>query len=228
MPRKAFLRHPFREMPPNAKGGKGYKKQKKGSDDPSTNSVKIDRQDGQMVARALRMLGNRNVLCYCNDNVMRICHIRGKMKCGKSRVETRVEAGDIVLITIREFTAANPKEANRGDIVAKYAPDLLRDLRREPGVNERLFMKLEVMEGLTLDEIGVDKTNDKKLERAEEEDCGFVIENSSDDEEDTDEKPADDVNRIVSRPLRRGGRAAAATAAMHGDGNDSDVNIDDI
>ncbi len=226
MGRKAESHIPCREMPPNAKGGKGYKKQKKGGDE-ATQSVKIDRQADQMVARALRMLGNRNVLCFCNDNVMRICHIRGKMKCGKSRIETRVEPGDIVLITVREFTVENPKEAKRGDIVAKYAPDLLRDLRREPGINERLFMKLEVMEGLTLDEVGVDKTKDKKLERAEEEDCGFVIE-ASDSEEGEGSEDAEERNEIVGRPMRRGGRAAAATAAMNGDGGDSDIDIDDI
>ncbi len=212
-------------MPPNAKGGKGYKKHKKGGDE-ATQSVKIDRQPDQMVARALRMLGNRNVLCFCNDNVMRICHIRGKMKCGKSRIETRVEPGDIVLITVREFTVDNPKDAKRGDIVAKYAPDLLRDLRREPGINERLFMKLETMEGLTLDEIGLDKTKDKKLERAEEEDCGFIIEASG--SESDEEEGGEERNEIVSRPLRKGGRAAQATAAFQGDGDGSDLDIDNI
>ena len=102
-------------MPPNFKGGKGYKKKKK---EEQTTPVYIDMQEGQMLARAIRLLGNRNVLCFSNDNIIRICHISGKMK---GRVY--IEPGDVVLISLRSFASpeieVSTKSVKRGDIVAK-------------------------------------------------------------------------------------------------------------
>jgi translation initiation factor 1A len=160
-------------MPPNAKGGKGYKKKKKGGDE-QQQSVMIDRQEGQMVARAIRLLGNRNVLCYCEDNRLRICHI-----CGKMKGRDWVEPGDVVLVSVREFENYDAKvdkeDMRRGDIIAKYANDLLPKLRKEAGMNQKLFMKLEGREGITLEEVGVDKSKDRRIDE-EEDDCGFEFE----------------------------------------------------
>ena len=44
-------------MPPNAKGGKGYKKKKKTTE--PLEPVYIERTEGQQVARVIRLLGNR-------------------------------------------------------------------------------------------------------------------------------------------------------------------------
>ncbi len=219
-------------MPPNAKGGKGYKKGKKVGEEAKAAPLNIDRQEGQMVARALRLLGNRNVLCYCNDDRLRICHICGKMKCGKSRIETRIEAGDMVLISLRDFrtgTAAldGKDRPDRGDIVAKYAHELLSKLKREPGINPKLFSKLETMDGMTLSEIGVDKSKEKILD---DDDCGFVIEDTDSEAEEAAAKEREERNEILNRggavegARQRGGRQMAATASM----GDDDLDIDAI
>ena len=100
-------------MPPNKTGGKGYKK---GKGDESE-VVFIDIQKDQYMARAVRILGDRNVLCFCDDNVMRICHISRRMK-GFSDTK-KIEVGDIVLVSLRDFTSADPKTVKRGDILAK-------------------------------------------------------------------------------------------------------------
>jgi translation initiation factor 1A len=201
-------------MPPNAKGGKGYKKKKKVTEETLAPAY-LDRQDDQMVARAIRLLGDRNVLCYCNDNILRICHI-----CGKMKGRVWIEPGDMVLISIRDFTVGqtNTKGSNRGDIIGKYSPDHYSKLKREEGVNQKLFMKLESMDGLTLDEIGVDKKNDKRLK--EEDDCGFVFERDG-KEDDSEEEGGE-----RSTPRARGGRAMEATTSTMKD--DDDINIDDI
>jgi hypothetical protein len=51
---------------PNKTGGKNYKKTKHSSE------VKqfVERQDDQLYARVLQILGNRNVLSYCNDKLL--------------------------------------------------------------------------------------------------------------------------------------------------------------
>jgi translation initiation factor 1A len=127
---------------PNAKGGKHYKKGKNADDGP----VMIDRGPGQMVGRVVRVLGNRNMLTYCNDKKLRICHICGKMK-GRVIVAT----GDVVLLSLRDFG----DETDRGDIIAKYPPEQHSSLKKE-GVNPNIFLKLEVMKNMTLDNIGVE------------------------------------------------------------------------
>lgn len=134
-------------MPPNLKGGKNYKKGKKGGGE-GVQSMMIERQEGQMIGRVIRILGNRNMLIYSNDSKLRICKV-----CGKMKGRVWIELGDIVLISLRSF-GENDTSADRGDIIGKYTPDLHSKLRKEAGVNDKIFMKLEVMSGMSLDELG--------------------------------------------------------------------------
>ena len=129
---------------PNAKGGKNYKKGKNADEGP----VMIERGPGQMIGRVVRVLGNRNMLTYCNDKVLRICHICGKMK-GRVFVAT----GDVVLLSLRDFG----DETDRGDIIAKYPPEQHSSLKKEEGVNPNVFLKLEVMKNMTLENVGTDE-----------------------------------------------------------------------
>jgi translation initiation factor 1A len=203
-------------MPPNAKGGKGYKKKKKTTE--PLEPVYIERTSDQQVARVIRLLGNRNVLCYCNDNRLRICHI-----CGRMKGRDWIEAGDMVLVSVRELSRTDTNLHNRGDVLAKYPVDHLPKLRREHDVNEKLFMKLETMDGMTLAEIGVDKTNDKNI--TEGGDFGFVFDNG--DGSDSGESSADEVVASGNRIQRsRGGRQMEATQLTAGD--EGDVDIDAI
>ncbi len=211
-------------MPPNAKGGKAYKKQKKSSG--PAEPIFLERSGDQQVARVVRLLGDRNVLCYCNDNRLRVCHI-----CGRMKKREWIEPGDVVLISQRELVNKDSSDYNRGDILAKYPIEQLSKLRREKGVNEKLFMKLETMDGMNLTEVGVDKTNDKKIKDAD--DCGFEFDRGSDDEdgsgsesssEEEDDAAAAGGNRIQRS---RGGRQMEATQAAGG-GDDDVLDIDAI
>ena len=62
---------------PNRTGGKNYKKSKQTG---SQTKPFVERQEDQMYARVLRNLGGRNMLTYCNDGKIRLCHICGGMK----------------------------------------------------------------------------------------------------------------------------------------------------
>ena len=134
-------------MPPNAKGGKQYKKKAKGAEDPD--SLFIEQQEGQQIARVIRPLGNRSMTCYCNDNKIRVCHVRGKM-----RGRVFVDKGDMVLISLREFEIGASKTDVGGDIIAKYPYESLSRLRKQEGMNPKLFMQLDILDGTKLAEIG--------------------------------------------------------------------------
>jgi len=204
-------------MPSNTKGGKGYKKKKKGAN--TYEPVFIDRQMGQMPARAIRLLGNRNVLCYSNDNILRLCHI-----CGKMKGRQFVEPGDVVLITLRDFGMSDMtsndalkriKDTKNGDIIAKYAPEQFTALKKEEGVNPKLFMKLETG-GHCVGEIGTDYT-DAVMTVVEDE--GFDFEHSEEDEEEA-------VTEIVPT----GDKALRGSRQMEATRNtvEEEFNIDDI
>jgi translation initiation factor 1A len=183
-------------MPPNKKGGKGYKKGK-GED---VVQEFIDIQAGQYMARAIRILGDRNVLCYCDDNVLRICHI-----CRKMKGRVWVEAGDMVLVSLRDFSAEDPKTIKRGDILAKYAPDQVRVLKKEGKVNERLFMKLEDRNGISIDAVGEDKTGDTSILDKKEDDDGFDFESGSETESE-EEEAGEDGTKIVAKKDKKNHR----------------------
>ena len=139
----------------------------------------------------IRVLGNRNMLCYCNDNLIRVCHVRGKL-----RNRVYIELGDVILISLRDFddaegasgqtsgSSAAPKAlpaggiplmpgevapvkevkkepSMRGDILAKYPPEYHSKLKKEDGVNPRLFLQLETMGDKHLETIGGKKVEDE-------------------------------------------------------------------
>ena len=133
---------------PNMKGGKNYKKMKHSQDvAPELHEI----GPGQQIGRVLRLLGNRRLSIYCNDNVERICRIRGKLQ---KRVW--INTGDIVLVGMRDYS--NPdsddsddgshkkfefKSSDRGDVLAKYDPGVYSKLRKIEGINYHLFNNLE-------------------------------------------------------------------------------------
>jgi translation initiation factor 1A len=69
-------------------------------------------------SKVLRMLGNGRLEAYCFDGETRQCHIRGKM-----RKKVWVSAGDIILISLRDF------QDGKADVILKYTADEARSLK---------------------------------------------------------------------------------------------------
>lgn len=103
-------------MPKNK--GKGGKKTKRGKTQDTTKRELEFKEDGQEYGQVIRMLGNGRCECACFDAVKRLCHIRGKM-----RKKVWVVAGDIVLVSLRDF------QDEKGDIIGKYTAEEARNLK---------------------------------------------------------------------------------------------------
>ncbi len=140
---------------PNNKGGKNYKKSKNNVED---NAVLYEKMDDQMYGRVTKVLGNCNVMVYCNDDKERLCHIRGSMK-----KKCWISASDIVLISIRDFSSDSGngsggsinKEISKGDICAKYDPRVIYKLRQKDNtINPRLFLNIESIEENNRERVG--------------------------------------------------------------------------
>jgi translation initiation factor 1A len=211
---------------PNRTGGKNYKKSKQ------TGSIEkpfIDRQEDQQYGRVLRNLGGRNMLIYCNDNKIRLCHI-----CGAMKKFNWLSVGDIVLISLRDFgkkpEPGSTDKYEKGDILAKYDSDHLGKLKKMPDANPKLFMQLETMDGKILAEIGDREASAMKLPGHQEDDVGIEFDRDGDEEE--EEGSGDDSDEEKrkgkgNKPVKNS-KAAAATQKDKESAEDDTFNIDDI
>lgn len=160
----------------NQRGGKAYKKGKKHSAEEEDSKLEFPAgkfakaEDGwQDYGRVMRMLGDRRVLCFCNDGNERIARIRGAL-C-KGRGKKKIEVGDIVLLSFRDFedrihvtgtsveslgvatSADAPATASAltvssgrkevADLLDKYDRRHWHDIRMQPNVHPRLFLSAE-------------------------------------------------------------------------------------
>ena len=73
------------------------------------------------------MLGQGRLEAYCMDGKNRQCHIRGKM-----RKKVWVAAGDIVLVSLREY------QDEKGDVILKYSADEARALKAAGEIPEHI------------------------------------------------------------------------------------------
>jgi len=150
--------------------GKGGKNRKKGKAMQMKERRELEfKEDGQEYGQVLRLLGNGRVECNCMDGKKRMCTIRGAM-----RNRVWINAGDIVLIGLREFG-----DDLKADIIMKYFDEEARELQ-EYG---------ELPEHIKIAEGAIDPDDD----------MGFDMAGSDDDDEDDDkeEKKGDiDIDNI--------------------------------
>ena len=161
---------------PNLQGGKKYKSSKHSQE---TTALMHEIASDQQIGRTMKVLGNRRMLVYCNDNTQRICKIRGAL--GK---KSWINVGDIVLISVREELAAGSTgsialskvdiSGERGDILAKYDSKVISQLKKTEGINPKLFLTIESIDSTkaldNLDENGEeDFFSDEEKEKEEKE-----------------------------------------------------------
>jgi translation initiation factor 1A len=103
-------------MPKNK--GKGGKNRRRGKNENEEKRELVLKEDGQEYAQVNKMLGNGRLEASCFDGVKRLCHIRGKM-----RKKVWVGAGDIILISLRDF------QDGKADVIMKYNVDEARRLK---------------------------------------------------------------------------------------------------
>lgn len=140
------------------RGGKAYKKGKKSGPSEDVIAKFSAREEGQDYARAVRMLGGRRVICFCNDGIERVGKIRGALCKRSSPQYQRIEMGDILLITFREFEGADDscseQETEEGgavavlasgrkeicDIIYKYHRSHWKYIKKDPPIHRLLLL----------------------------------------------------------------------------------------
>jgi initiation factor 1A len=169
----------------NLIGGKNYKKTKHASE----KTPYQVREEDQLWGRIYRVLGGRNNLVYCNDNKIRLCHIRGSI-----RKDTWISVGDIVLISIRDFRNDEEKDCiiekkdkyEKGDILCKYERDYYSKLRKEPDFNQKLFLNIETATEDVLKRVQQNKLMTNENDEGFDFDGGEAVDEDDDEEVDVD------------------------------------------
>jgi translation initiation factor 1A len=201
----------------NFKGGKNYKKAKGGGDD---GPAFVERQDDQIYGRVIKNLGNCNMIVYCNDNKRRFCHIRGAI-----RKRMWMNAGDIVLVSVRDFEKVDAGEMERGDIITKYDGKHYGKLKKLPDFNQRLLCELEKV-NFDSDQAGnLIAGLMTAMERGDDsavglEDAGFEFDVGGNEVADPGAK---EEQAVVPAFSRRNARIAAISTPA-----DDDIDIDNI
>jgi len=157
----------------NKKGGKGYKKGKKGGKQLPTFEVA---EDGQYYAKILKKLGDRRFeIMVQNFNEKCVGRARGSLKGWHN-----LKSDDIVLVSGRDFRQ-NDKDTfvqNVYDIIGIYLPEHVRKLKKIGEITDPSFCN---------NDIGYDEMD---FEEDDEEECDVLpqrpIEMPSSDEEDDD------------------------------------------
>jgi len=103
-------------MPKNK--GKGGKNRRRGKNDGEEKRDLQFKEDGQVYAQVLRMLGNGRLEAQCFDGVKRLAHIRGKL-----RKKVWISPGDILLLGLRDF------QDTKCDVILRYSPEEARTLK---------------------------------------------------------------------------------------------------
>ncbi|PRD35261.1 UNVERIFIED_CONTAM: Eukaryotic translation initiation factor 1A, X-chromosomal [Trichonephila clavipes] len=99
--------------------GKGGKNRRRGKNENETEKRElVFREDGQVYAQVIKMLGDGRLDAMCFDGVKRLCHIRGKL-----RKKVWINQGDIILLGLRDF------QDSKADVILKYNPDEARNLK---------------------------------------------------------------------------------------------------
>lgn len=153
-------------MAPKGKG-KGGKKGRRGKSDNQSKRELLLREEDQEYAQITKMLGNGRVQATCFDGIVRLGHIRGKL-----RKRVWMQQGDIVLVALREF------EDDRCDIVHKYTADEARALVQQGELPESAKIN-------QTDTFGGDDDDEANFE--------FGNDDSEDESEDGDELDIDDI-----------------------------------
>jgi len=161
----------------NLIGGKQYKKQKHATEKPKYQ----EKEDDQLWGRVIRILGNRNTLAYCNDNEIRLCHIRGSI-----RKDNWISVGDIILISLRGFGGEKDKY-EKGDILHKFDREDHSKLRKEKDINIKLFLMLE-----NSSEDDLKRIKQNKMVKLDDEDDD-IFDGEVDKEEEDDEVDIDKI-----------------------------------
>jgi len=84
------------------------------------NILRVSTNEFEKYSQVIKLLGNGMCHVLCDDNITRLCHIRGKFR-GRGKRDNFVKSGTLVLIGIREYeSGGDNKKMKNCDLLEVY------------------------------------------------------------------------------------------------------------
>ena len=104
------------------------------------NVLRVSTNEFEKYSQVLKLLGNGMCHVLCDDNVTRLCHIRGKFR-GRGKRDNFVKTGSLLLVGIREYeSGGDAKKLQNCDLLEVYGDQDKEKLKQSvTNVNWRLL-----------------------------------------------------------------------------------------
>ena len=104
------------------------------------NILRVSTNELEKYSQVLKLLGNGMCHVLCDDNLTRLCHIRGKFR-GRGKRDNFVKMGSLLLVGIREYeSGGDGKKLQNCDLLEVYNDQDIEKLKQtETNVNWRLL-----------------------------------------------------------------------------------------
>jgi len=122
-------------MVKNKTGGNRHKKQaRKNVNAPVSVRLRIPKEEGEILAKVMKLFGNSMAEVLCEDKVTRLLIIRKRFK-GRNKRDNNIAVNKVLLVGRRLWEVVNPKKKQKVDLLYVYSDGQIDDLRQKVNVN---------------------------------------------------------------------------------------------
>ena len=131
-------------MVKNVKGGSGHKSQARknvvSSAEKHSHRLRMVEEEGEMYAQVSKDFGNGMCEVICNDNVKRLCIIRGKYR-GRGKRDNEIRVRSIIMVGLREWEThfENSKKLEKCDLLEVYSDYDVERLKKSADITWSIF-----------------------------------------------------------------------------------------
>jgi initiation factor 1A len=131
-------------MVKNVKGGSGHKGQARKNvvtnADKHSHRLRMVEEEGEIYAQVTKDFGNGMCEVICNDNVKRLCIIRGKYR-GRGKRDNEIRTRSFIMVGLRDWAShfENSKKLEKCDLLEVYSDYDVERLKKSANITWSLF-----------------------------------------------------------------------------------------
>lgn len=131
-------------MVKNVKGGSGHKSQARknvvSTAEKHSHRLRLVEEEGEMYAQVSKDFGNGMCEVICNDNVKRLCIIRGKYR-GRGKRDNEIRVRSIIMVGLRDWEThfENSKKLAKCDLLEVYSDYDVERLKKSADITWSIF-----------------------------------------------------------------------------------------
>lgn len=131
-------------MVKNRFGGSGHKSQARknvvSTTEKHSHRLRLVEEEGEMYAQVSKDFGNGMCEVICNDNVKRLCIIRGKYR-GRAKRDNQIRVRTIIIVGLRDWEThfENSKKLQKCDLLEVYSDYDVERLKKTADITWSIF-----------------------------------------------------------------------------------------